>query len=364
MSRTSMKAAAGCLVAALFLSWFVPRQYAASQNANQTDAFTFLTSLYANQPDFTADAQVGGSRMKIARKNGKLRREWLNPSKSKHAVGGIYHNVLLELPGSPAIALDPQLKIYAEVPSEQTPPDVIRRMIESVKNDPQAQCKVEKLGTEMLDGHIVERTRMLPVSPGTDPGEISACCSMASIHIVFLHHQWRTGVPLDNMTQAVGILVVTPLILASLPLLTPLPVFIKAWFGMVTGYFLLLMLPIVREAGRLSSIPPGRNSLQPWARNRHSMRHCLRSNRTHGPAAHLNRHVQQRLGRHAVRGPSFHLRLLPYPLLVPAPTLRPNEVARYTRHRRVDSRMGRALQSLSRGCCGLIRAGIPHPARP
>jgi hypothetical protein len=172
-----MKAAANCLVAALFLSWFVPTQ-SASQNANQTDAFTALISMFGNQPDFTADAQVGGSRMKIARKNGKLRREWLNPSKSKHAVGGIYHavggiyhNVLLELPGSPAIALDPQLKIYAEVPSDQTPPDVIRRMIESVKNDPQAQCKVEKLGTERLDGHIVERTRMSPVSPGTDPGE-------------------------------------------------------------------------------------------------------------------------------------------------------------------------------------------------
>jgi hypothetical protein len=91
-------------------------------------------SLFGNQPDFTADMQVGGSRMKIARKNGKVRREWLNPSKSRHAVRGIYHNVLLELPGTSAIALDPQLKIYAEVPSKQMPPDVLQQVFHSDEN--------------------------------------------------------------------------------------------------------------------------------------------------------------------------------------------------------------------------------------
>src|SRR5262249_56219928 len=101
MRRREGRLAFSFAIAAALSCQCVSRQYAAApQDSRQTDVLTVFMSLFGNQPDFTADIQVGRSRMKMARKNGKVRRDWLNPSKSKQAGRGIYCNIDIAFSGS------------------------------------------------------------------------------------------------------------------------------------------------------------------------------------------------------------------------------------------------------------------------
>src|SRR6185369_3593196 len=100
----------------------------ADDSSIEYDFATAIATIFGDQPDYVADLSIVIAtpiRMKMARKEGKVRLEWLNPRKSasgRKEGGEYYRTILLHRPKEPSVAFDPQQKTYCEMPDEFTPP--------------------------------------------------------------------------------------------------------------------------------------------------------------------------------------------------------------------------------------------------
>jgi hypothetical protein len=148
---------------------------AAQKSTLETDLVTVFTELFANQPDHSADIHImiaDPSRMKIARKQGKVRMEWLNPVNAvsrKVSKDGYYSIFMINRPDRPYTLFDPQLKTYAEMPEGIKPPapEMLEMFKEMAKSKPELKCTVEDMGAVPLDGHRVNKLRIR--SSGNEP---------------------------------------------------------------------------------------------------------------------------------------------------------------------------------------------------
>jgi hypothetical protein len=133
----------------------------AQDSSTKSDLVTAMLEIFGNQPDYTADLSIviaSPIRMKMARKEGKVRMEWLNSGNSasgKNKASEYYRTIVINRPNEPSIAFDPQQKTYCEMPDESRPPtpEMLQLLKEAMKGKDGFKVKLKNLGTETLDGH-------------------------------------------------------------------------------------------------------------------------------------------------------------------------------------------------------------------
>ena len=153
------------------------RPVVSSQNQKvETDYLSALEPIFANQPDFKADVNIVLAEpiaMRMARSNGKVRLEWLNPvraARSKGEASQFYRMIVINHPGQPSLAFDPQQKTFAEMPIglNSPAPDMLQILKEFVKGKEGYKVIVEDTGTEVLDGHEVSRLKITSRSDSSE----------------------------------------------------------------------------------------------------------------------------------------------------------------------------------------------------
>lgn len=173
LSRISCCLVIVCALALTCLCEYVP----SSQNQKgETDFLTALEPIFANQPDFKADVTIilaDPIRMRIARSNGKVRFEWLNPARAVRAKGQAtkyYRTIVISQPGQPSLAFDPQQKTFTEMPSDDRPPapEMLQLLKEFMKGKEEYKVVVEDAGSESLDGRQVSRLKITSQSEGSE----------------------------------------------------------------------------------------------------------------------------------------------------------------------------------------------------
>jgi TonB family protein len=135
----------------------------------ESDLVTATLGIFGNQPDYTADVSIviaSPIRMKMARKEGKVRLEWLNPSNAASGENKpleYYRTIVINRPDQPSVAFDPQQKTYCEMPNESKPPapEMLHVLKEAMKGKEEFKIKLKNLGTEILDGHETVKMEMI-----------------------------------------------------------------------------------------------------------------------------------------------------------------------------------------------------------
>jgi hypothetical protein len=137
------------------------------------DSVTALLEILSNQPDYTADVNMviaEPQRMKMSRKQGKLRREFLYPVKDasgKDKANAYYRTITIERLGQSTILFEPQQKTYCEIPVGSSPPVIgMQQLLDNLMNNIEG-IRVRNLGTEILDEH--EATKMHITMTGDKP---------------------------------------------------------------------------------------------------------------------------------------------------------------------------------------------------
>ena len=127
--------------------------------SNQPDCSTDWTFIF-DEPAFGIKATY---RMKIVRKQGKVRREMYpleNETGLKNKADKNYKFVVIDQPGRQSVTLDPQAKTYAEMPAGSNVPGLdLERFIQS-KASELNKLKVEKVGVENFNGHPSTKIKM------------------------------------------------------------------------------------------------------------------------------------------------------------------------------------------------------------
>jgi TonB family protein len=129
--------------------------------------------MLSNQPDSSTDwtfildeASFGIKakyRLTIARKQGKVRREMYpleNETSLKNKADKNYKLVVLDHPGRPSVAFDPQAKTYAEMPGVFKAPGFDLESFIQSKASALDKIKVENVGVENFKGHPSTKIRM------------------------------------------------------------------------------------------------------------------------------------------------------------------------------------------------------------
>jgi hypothetical protein len=148
------------------------RNLSAQDSAPESDLATALLEIFGDQPDYTADVSIviaSPRRMKMARKEGKVRFEWLNTGNAasgKNKPSEYYSTIVISRPDQPSVAFDPQQKTYCEMPNEFKPPapEMWQVVKEAMKGKEGFKIKLKNLGTETLDGHETVKMEMIAKS--------------------------------------------------------------------------------------------------------------------------------------------------------------------------------------------------------
>lgn len=158
----------------LLMSAATSRPYACAQISQpEIISFSAFLEMCANQPDFTADwlilinePSVGIksiNRIKITRKQGQSRREAYpleNERSLKNKADRDYKIILIDRPGQPPIALNPQRKTYTQTPPAFNAADFdIDSFIKS-KSRGFGDIKVESVSNVIFAGHRTTRIKL------------------------------------------------------------------------------------------------------------------------------------------------------------------------------------------------------------
>jgi len=162
LSRATCSLAIVCALALVGLCRPVPSYQ------SETDFLSALEPIFANQPDFKADATIvlaDPIRMRIARTSGKVRLEWLNPVKAVRArrvAAKYYSTIVISRAGQATLAFDPQQKTFTEMPGDSTPPapDMLQLLKDLMKGKEDQKVAVEDAGTADIDGRQVSRLKI------------------------------------------------------------------------------------------------------------------------------------------------------------------------------------------------------------
>ena len=162
------------LVVVLLLVSSAPCQPDARAQTSGPDVIPFSTLLkiFANQPDCvvsylgSADLPSLGAKMSVrirmARKQGNSRQElypFENDTRVKHKADKDYKIVIINRPGQPSTALNPQTRTYTELPSGfNGMPFDIDSLVKTM--DQSDEIRFERAGVETIDGYQATRIQM------------------------------------------------------------------------------------------------------------------------------------------------------------------------------------------------------------
>ena len=145
----------------------------AQTNGPEAIPISAFFEMLSNQPDCSTDwtfildepalSVLAKYRMKLVRKQGKVRREMYpleNETRLKNKADKDYKFVMIDQPGRPTMVCDPQAKTYAEMPSGVNVPGIDLQSFIQSKASELDKLKVENVGVENFKGHPSKKIRM------------------------------------------------------------------------------------------------------------------------------------------------------------------------------------------------------------
>jgi hypothetical protein len=139
----------------------------AQKTAPQAISFATLLQMFADQPDHIADRTIvvnnSPMKMRFAKKQARTRQEFYpldQAERLKNEADRNYKIITLIQPGQPSVALDPQERTYAQMPDAfNLVPFDIESFLKNAASE-MNKVKIEKIGTENIDGHAASKIRM------------------------------------------------------------------------------------------------------------------------------------------------------------------------------------------------------------